>query len=152
MMRRKGSCLCGALTYQIEGEVDGIWMCHCSNCRKVSGGTGNAILVVKRNRFHWLTGEHNRVTYELRPTYSITRCITCGTPLPAEEDEDTVYLTAGTLDDPIDVGIQTHIFCGSRAAWDHDMEGARYFDERPPPMQRDLRDAPGTLLAILPTI
>jgi hypothetical protein len=122
--------LCGALTYEVEGEIDGVWMCHCSNCRKTSGGTGNAIIIVKRERFHWLTGADHRITYALRPTYSITRCKTCGTPLPAEEDEHNVYLTAGTLDDRIEVGIKAHIFCGSRADWDVDMDGARYFDER----------------------
>ena len=131
MSRWKGSCLCGALTYAIEGEIDGVWMCHCSNCRKASGATGNAIVIVKRENFHWLTGEDQRVTYELRPTYSITRCKTCGTPLPAEEDENNVYLTAGTLDDPIGVGIKTHIFCASRADWDFDMEGARHFEKKP---------------------
>ena len=130
MLRRKGSCLCRALTYEIEGELDGVWMCHCSNCRKTSGGTGNAILIIKRERFRWLTGENHRTTYELRPTYSITRCKTCGTPLPAEEDETNVYLTAGTLDDPIDVGIKRHIFHKNRPDWDRDTDDVRYFDER----------------------
>ncbi len=130
MSRRKGSCLCGALTYEVDGEFDGVWLCHCSNCRKTSGGTGNSILIVKRERFRWLTGQNHRVTYTLRPTYSITRCKTCGTPLPAEEDETNIYLTAGTLDDPIGVGIRTHIFHGSRPDWDHDMEGVRYLNER----------------------
>jgi hypothetical protein len=97
LVRRKGSCLCGALSYEIEGEIDGVWMCHCSNCRKASGGTGNAIIIVSRERFFWSSGQDHRVTYQLRPTYSITRCKTCGTPLPAEEDEKNVYLTAGTL-------------------------------------------------------
>jgi len=131
MTPKKGSCLCGALRYQIEGEIDGVWMCHCSKCRKASGGTGNAIVVVERSNFHWLSGEDHRTTYEQSPTYSITRCKTCGTPLPAEEDESHVYLTAGTLDDPLGVGIKTHIFCGSRADWDFDMNDARHFDERP---------------------
>jgi len=39
---------------------------------------GNAIVIVPRERFHWLTGEDHRVTYTLRPTYTITRCKTCG--------------------------------------------------------------------------
>jgi len=130
MSRRKGSCLCGALRYEIEGEIDGVWVCHCSNCRKASGSTGNAIVIVKHEHFHWLAGQEHRVTYMLRPTYTITRCKTCGTPLPAEEDDDNVYLTAGTLDDPLGVGIKTHIFCASRGDWDQDMEGVRYFDER----------------------
>lgn len=88
------------------------------------------IVIVPQERFHWLTGEDHRVTYHLRPTYSITRCKTCGTPLPAEEDEKNVYLTAGTLDEPIGVGVKAHIFYGSRPDWDHDMEGAHYFEER----------------------
>lgn len=127
---RRGSCLCGALSYAIDGPFDGVWMCHCSNCRKASGGTGNAILIVPRDRFRWLSGEDHRTTYELRPTYSITRCKTCGTPLPAEEDADNVYLTAGTLDDPLGTGVNTRIFCASRADWDRDTAATRHFDER----------------------
>ena len=130
MDRKRGSCLCGALRYEIEGDIDGVWMCHCSNCRKASGGTGNAIVVVKRESFHWLQGESHRTTYELRPTYTMTRCRTCGTPLPAEEDEHHVYVTAGTLDDPLGVGIKAHIFCGSRSDWDRDTERTQYYEER----------------------
>lgn len=129
-MFRRGSCLCGALAYEIEGDFDGIWMCHCSNCRKTSGGLGNTILIVPRGRFRWVRGEDHRVTYAVRPTYSITRCRTCGTPLPAEEDADNVYLTAGTLDDPLDAGIKNHIFYDSRADWERDTHDVRYFVER----------------------
>ncbi len=130
MNPKRGSCLCGALTYEFDGEPDGVWVCHCSNCRKASGGSGNTIIVVPKRDFRWLTGADHRVTYALRPTYSITRCRTCGTPLPAEEDETNVYLTAGTLDTPLNTGIRTHIFHASRPGWDHDTEDVRYFDER----------------------
>lgn len=43
-----------------------------------------------------------------------------GTPLPAEEDEKNVYHTAGTLDDPLGVGIKNHTFYCSRADSDRD--------------------------------
>ena len=117
MTTRTGSCLCGARRYAIEGDVGGVWICHCSNCRKASGSVGNAILIVPKGRF-------------LRPTYTITRCRTCGTPLPAEEDETHVYITAGTLDDPLGEGVVAHIFCGSRGDWDRDAPDVRYFEER----------------------
>ena len=129
-MRRNGSCLCGALRYEIEGDIEGVWMCHCSNCRKVSGGMGNTIMIVPRERFRWLAGEDHRVTYAPRPTYSITRCKTCGTPLPAEEDETNIYVTAGTLDDPLDAGIVSHIFYGSKADWERDADSCKYYVER----------------------
>lgn len=130
MSRRTGSCLCGALKYAIAGDVDGLWVCHCSLCRKASGGNGFAIIIVPHERFEWLAGEDQRVTYALRPSYTITRCKTCGTPLPAEEDEKNIYLTAGTLDEPLGAGIKARIFCGSRADWDRDMAGVSYYVER----------------------
>lgn len=95
MKRRTGSCLCGARRYEIDGDVGGVWVCHCSLCRKATGSIGNAILIVPRAQFHWLEGEHHGQTFALRPTYTITRCKTCGTPLPAEEDDKNIYLTAG---------------------------------------------------------
>ena len=130
MKTRKGSCLCGARRYEIAGDLDGVWMCHCSLCRKATGSVGNAILIVPKDRFRWLSGEDHGETFALRPTYTITRCKTCGTPLPAEEDEQIVYITAGTLDEPLGAGIRTHLFCASRADWDHDTPDVRHFDER----------------------
>jgi hypothetical protein len=130
MKARTGSCLCGARRYQIESDIDGVWMCHCSLCRKATGSVGNAILIVPKERFRWLSGAEHGVTYALRPTYSVTRCLTCGTPLPAEEDAANVYVTAGTLDEPLGASTRTHLFCGSRADWDRDAPDVRYFDER----------------------
>lgn len=130
MTTRTGSCLCGARRYEIEGDVGGVWICHCSLCRKATGSVGNAILIVPRGQFRWLAGEDQGETFQLRPTYGVTRCRTCGTPLPAEVDEANIYVTAGTLDEPLGAGVRTHLFCASRADWDRDEAGARYFDER----------------------
>lgn len=130
-MPRNGSCLCGAVAYAIDGDVDGVWMCHCSNCRKASGGAGNTIVIVPSERFRWLRGEDHVVTYAVRATYAVARCRTCGTPLPAASDDcRDVYVTAGTLDEPLGVGIRRHIFYGSRADWEHDAADVRYFVER----------------------
>ena len=49
--------------------------------------------------------------------------------LTAEEDEKYIYLTAGTFDDPLGAGIRTHIYCGSRAGWDFDVENVQHHDE-----------------------
>ena len=56
--------------------------------------------------------------------------MTCGTPLPAEEDSDYVYVTTGTLDEPLGAGIKTRIFCASKADWDFDAEKMNSFQER----------------------
>ena len=130
MTVRKGSCLCGARRYEIDGDIGAVWVCHCSLCRKASGSNGISILIVPRAQFRWTEGADHGVTFELRPTYKTTRCKTCGTPLPAETDDKNVYLTAGTLEDPLGAGVGTHLFCASRADWDRDEPDARFFDER----------------------
>jgi hypothetical protein len=130
MTIRTGSCLCGARRYEIEGDVGGVWICHCSLCRKITGSNGIAILIVPRDQFRWRTGEDHGVTFELRPTYRVTRCKTCGTPLPVETDEKNVYVAAGTLDEPLGAGVRTHLFCASKADWDRDEAEVRFFDER----------------------
>ena len=73
---------------------------------------------VGAGEFRWLAGEDQGETFQLRPTYGVTRCRTCGTPLPAEVDEANIYVTAGTLDEPLGAGVRTHLFCASRADWD----------------------------------
>jgi hypothetical protein len=32
-----GSCLCGGVAYEIDGELEPIQVCHCSQCRKAQG-------------------------------------------------------------------------------------------------------------------
>ena len=130
MSVRTGSCLCGARAYEIDGDIDGVWFCHCSLCRKASGSNGNSILIVPKERFRWVRGEDHGVTFALRPTYTITRCRTCGTPLPAESDAQNIYVTAGTLDVPLGKGVRARLFCASRADWDRDELDTRLFDER----------------------
>nr|WP_287234606.1 GFA family protein [Vibrio sp.] len=33
----KGSCLCGSIQFELDGNVTDIIHCHCSLCRKASG-------------------------------------------------------------------------------------------------------------------
>jgi hypothetical protein len=33
-----GSCLCGAIRYEIDGKIGPVGHCHCVTCRKAQGG------------------------------------------------------------------------------------------------------------------
>src|SRR5690348_16624591 len=37
LFMHNGSCLCGAVTFEIKGELKAPDACHCSQCRKQSG-------------------------------------------------------------------------------------------------------------------
>ena len=52
----RGSCLCGAVRFAIDGKTTEIGMCHCSKCRKVSGVASNANLMASREAFEWISG------------------------------------------------------------------------------------------------
>jgi hypothetical protein len=39
-----GSCLCGAVTFTVEGAFDRFYLCHCSHCRKDTGSAHAANL------------------------------------------------------------------------------------------------------------
>ena len=36
-MIHRGSCLCGAVTFEFDGDLRAPDACHCSQCRKQSG-------------------------------------------------------------------------------------------------------------------
>lgn len=36
-MKHTGSCLCGAVTFEVQGDLPAPSACHCSKCRKHSG-------------------------------------------------------------------------------------------------------------------
>lgn len=53
----KGSCLCGAVAYEIDGELGPIVYCHCSRCRKASGSAFAAVSPVAAADFRIVKGE-----------------------------------------------------------------------------------------------
>ena len=34
---KTGSCLCGAVAFELRGDLDDVIACHCSQCRKMTG-------------------------------------------------------------------------------------------------------------------
>lgn len=129
---KRGSCLCGQVTFSVHGPVRGVGRCHCSLCRKASGTNGNAVFLVRKERFEWRSGEQSTRLYQRASGWSVLRCDECGSPLPQSHDGKHVWVIAGLMDDDLETDIQLHIFCGSRADWDHENPEAPEFDEYPP--------------------
>jgi catechol 2,3-dioxygenase-like lactoylglutathione lyase family enzyme len=126
----RGSCLCGAVRFEYARAVTQIGMCHCSQCRKVSGVASNAVIVVPGDGFAWLAGEELRQLYRKPSGWSTTFCRVCGSPLPQQLPGVTAYwVPAGVLDEDPGLGIAGHIFVGSKAPWDEIAGSAPRFDE-----------------------
>ena len=115
----RGSCLCGQVRFQVSGRHRKIYQCHCSLCRKQSGSSSNAALVVSVDDFTWTSGQERILSY-VRPTgFRADSCRGCGSPVPNRLRTTThVWVPAGLLDDDVQLEIAMHLFVGSKARWD----------------------------------
>ncbi|RYZ90813.1 MAG: GFA family protein [Proteobacteria bacterium] len=124
MTQLKGSCLCGAVNYEIEGDAKAFYLCHCSRCRKFSGTAHASNLFVKARAFHWLTGEQLVKHFAVEGTrFAKNFCGTCASPVPFVNAEGHVTIPAGGLDSATPLMPMAHIYCGSRADWDDGFAG-----------------------------
>jgi hypothetical protein len=134
-----GGCLCGAIRYAISAPVTALRACHCLNCQKQSGTGGSVNAVVPTDSFRITKGETRK--YDDSATQSgrtLSRhfCGTCGSPIYSHRNPNPgfVVVRAGTLDDPGNAKIATHIWTSTARAWDHiDPASERHPENMPAP-------------------
>ena len=82
-MTVSGGCLCGAVRYEIAGDLVGFYHCHCSRCRKSSGTGHGTNLAVKAASIRWLGGEARLGYYKVPEAERYARqfCTVCGSPV-----------------------------------------------------------------------
>lgn len=128
-----GSCLCGAVRFEITGAFDAFFLCHCSRCRKGSGSAHGANLFAANARINWLSGENLIAQFRVPETRHERRfCPTCGSALPGLQREGALLVVpAGCLDGPVGIRPTGHIGCASRAEWDVDLGDIPQLDGLP---------------------
>ena len=126
----QGSCLCGRVRYQIDGNASSFWLCHCSKCRRSTGGPFATAVLCRRSAFRFVSGEEAVKRFSTDSGYTTTFCGSCGSPAPmVRESEGSVVLSPGTLDDAYTGSLARHIFVGSRARWWEIADDAPRFDQ-----------------------
>jgi hypothetical protein len=115
----KGSCLCGAVKYEIRGTLGPIVFCHCSQCRKAQGSAFAANAAVKTREFEVVAGKDALVEYRSSPGKKRVFCGICGSPIFSARDNlpDFVRLRIGTLDTEVQEQPSAHIHVASKATW-----------------------------------
>ena len=127
-----GSCLCGAMQYEVTGDPWRFLHCHCERCRKATG-TGHATnLILKSDGVDWKGGEDKLVRYKVPDAerFGTTFCSQCGGPLP-REGVDMVVIPAGSLDTEPPLEPEGRIFWDSRVTWSCDSGDLPAFAEYP---------------------
>ena len=109
----RGSCLCGAVTYRVEGEMSDVHACHCSQCRKQSGHFV-AAATAKRDCVT-IEGEENLTWYSASPGTGRGFCRTCGSHLFwKQEGWDGLSINLGALEGETGLSLSHHIFCADK--------------------------------------
>jgi hypothetical protein len=129
----KGSCLCGAVAYEVDGPLGDITYCHCSRCRKAGGAAFAAVSAVNTADFRIVKGQDALKTYRTDGGVERIFCSHCGSPLITKRatQPEIVRLRIGSLDTPVGKKVATHIFVGSKADWDDILDAAPQHMERP---------------------
>lgn len=108
----KGSCLCGAVTFEVTGDLPPPSACHCTQCRKHSGHF-EASTDVPRSRVT-IRGR-DKVTWFRTEKVQRGFCSTCGSSLfwdPIERD--WIAIAMGAFDGPTHTKLEKHIFVANK--------------------------------------
>lgn len=133
MSEHLGSCLCGDVRFEIVGDFQRFFLCHCGRCRKDTGSAHAANLFSSTARVRWLSGEARIKTFRAPSSrHERSFCAECGSALPSiQMDGALLVVPAGSLDSAIETRPDAHIFVASRANWDRRLEDIPRFDELP---------------------
>jgi hypothetical protein len=113
-----GSCLCGAIQYEIRGPIGPGFYCHCARCRKASGSAFASNAVVAADDFVLVKGEDALKTYVAATGLHRSFCAHCGSPIISRrEGVPQVRVRLGSLDTLLGQGPQAHIYVDSKADW-----------------------------------
>lgn len=126
-----GSCLCGGVRFEIEGEFERFYLCHCGYCRKDTGSAHAANLFSSSATLKWVSGEHNVRQFNLPATrHSKCFCRICGSALPMMNGK-LLVVPAGSLNTEVLIKPNAHIFASSKACWDDALEKVPTIDGFP---------------------
>ncbi|MGH8134737.1 MAG: GFA family protein [Steroidobacteraceae bacterium] len=115
-----GSCLCGAIAWELTGKPERMQNCHCSRCRRARSAAHATNAFYLREQLAWLRGENEVKHYSLPGAKHFGQdfCGNCGSPVPrVNAATGRVVVPCGSLDTDPGARPLGHIFATSRAPW-----------------------------------
>ena len=127
----EGGCVCGAIRIKATGEPQAKALCHCLDCRKITGSLFSTNIVVPNEGFSVTKGTPKEYakTADSGKTMTSYFCGDCGTTLwrQSETYGETKILKAGTLDGENvlddDAKPAVELFVARRVSWLPPIEG-----------------------------
>ena len=109
---KTGSCLCGAVQYEVHGPLRNVIACHCEQCRKQTGTYMSA--TAAKDEDLKVTDARGLKWYRSSKTARRGFCGECGSVLFWKGDgRDYTAIAAGSLNGATGLTLEGHIFCAS---------------------------------------
>ncbi|GAB2178817.1 GFA family protein [Dongia sp. agr-C8] len=109
----KGRCLCGAVSFVIQGPTSAPSLCHCSQCRRLHGAPG--AYTSGPTSAYRISGEESLNWYPISARSEQGFCKSCGSKLFWREIGGAdLDVTMGSLDAPTGLSLARHIFVRSQ--------------------------------------
>ena len=126
-----GSCLCGAVRFEVEGDLPGPDACHCSNCRKHSGHYFVSADVPRSSLT--IYGEDHVTWFQSSDKVRRGFCSTCGASLFWDPiGRDWTGVAMGAFDQPTHTHIAVHVHTASKGDYYEIADGVEQFEQVPP--------------------
>jgi len=119
---RRGRCLCGRVTVELDGEPLAVSLCHCVHCQKTSGSAFSLIALVPRDQVRF-SGEVSifRDVGESGREFERCFCPGCGSPIESRSEflgsRGITIVKASLFDDTSWLKPGEQIYCDSAQAW-----------------------------------
>lgn len=125
----RGSCLCGAVRFEIGGTPQSLSYCHCTRCRKAEGVFA-AVLIGRAEDFTLLQGEADitRLQPDAPWTHRRAFCRVCGSALGEMQSGAIYVVAASALDDDPGIRPTAHLNISAKPAWYEINDGLKTFD------------------------
>lgn len=119
----QGSCLCGAVTFTVDGDLPDPDACHCSQCRKQSGHFFVSA-DIPRSALS-LSGEESLRWFQSSEQARRGFCSVCGSSLFWEPlHRDKIAVAMGAFDGPTCTHIEMHIHVSDKGDYYEIDDGA----------------------------
>ncbi len=132
-MTHKGSCLCGEVVFEVNGDFEDFFLCHCKWCRKDTGSAHAANLFSSTATIKWISGEDSVKSFQYKSTQHVKAfCTNCGSALPnTQMDGALLVVPAGSLNTDVPIQPKGHIFLAYKANWDNNLGEIPRFEKLP---------------------
>lgn len=112
--RAIGRCLCGAVAYELRGDLRDVVNCHCGQCLRTHGHVA-AYTSLERAGLR-LTADRGLRWYRSSDQARRGFCSECGASLFWEPvGQDRIAVAAGTIDPPTGLKTIRHIFAADKS-------------------------------------